>query len=298
MPELIITRGLPASGKTTFAREWVAADPLTRTRVNRDDLRWNMFGAYWGLDWSQEKTITVAQHAAVRALLEAGQSVIVDDTHLRVRYARQYADIAHEHGADFRVLDFEVDVETCIKRDAARDRVVGEDVIREMHQKFRRPYPRVTRTERAAPAPPAPYIPDRMKPRAWIVDIDGTFAHMEGRGPYQLDRVGTDRIDETIARLVDTIHNAGAEIIFMSGREDYCRPDTEEWLRRHNVVYAQLLMRASDDKRADYLVKADLFDEHVRHHWYIEGVLDDRNQVVDMWRSMGLQCLQVAPGDF
>lgn len=43
MAKLIITRDLPASGKTTWARSWVAEDPIHRTRVNRDDIR-AMFG--------------------------------------------------------------------------------------------------------------------------------------------------------------------------------------------------------------------------------------------------------------
>ena len=57
-------------------------------------------------------------------------------------------------------------------------------------------------------------------------------------------------------------------------------------------------MRREGDNRKDSIVKHELFWKVVAPHWNVIGVLDDRQQVVDMWRSMGLTCAQVAPGDF
>ena len=77
MAKLIITRGLPGSGKTT----WAKAQPGT-VRVNRDELRRMMHGGHTGEGWA-ERQITVAQRAQIEALLRAGVSVICDDTNLR-----------------------------------------------------------------------------------------------------------------------------------------------------------------------------------------------------------------------
>ena len=57
-------------------------------------------------------------------------------------------------------------------------------------------------------------------------------------------------------------------------------------------------MRPAGDRRRDSIVKAELFDRKVRDEYRVLVVLDDRKQVVDMWRSLGLTCLQVAEGDF
>ena len=42
----------------------------------------------------------------------------------------------------------------------------------------------------------------------------------------------------------------------------------------------------------------ELYEQHVKDHYDVLCVFDDRNQVVDMWREIGLKCLQVQPGDF
>ena len=120
-PTLILTRGLPASGKTTWARQWVACDPLTRARVNRDDLRQSLFDCDGVLSHQMERQVSTAQRAAVRALLASGSSVVVDDTNLRAKFAREWADLAVDAGADLEVMDFvDVPLSVCIERDAAR----------------------------------------------------------------------------------------------------------------------------------------------------------------------------------
>lgn len=63
-------------------------------------------------------------------------------------------------------------------------------------------------------------------------------------------------------------------------------------------VAGPLLMRPDGDDRPDWQVKTELFDAHVRDRYDMKLSLDDRDQVVGLWRHMGITCLQVAPGAF
>ena len=67
---------------------------------------------------------------------------------------------------------------------------------------------------------------------------------------------------------------------------------------RHEVPYDELWMRAAGDGRRDDLVKAELFDRHVRHRLAVRVSLDDRDRVVAVWRRMGLPTWQVNYGNF
>lgn len=303
MSALVITRGLPASGKTTAARAWVAEDPERRARVNRDDLRASLFGGAGVLDYAAEQTITSVQQSTVRTLLAAGRDVVVDDTNLRLKYARAWADLALEAGADFSVWEFDTPVEECVRRDAERtERTVGEKTIRAIAARFNGPRLAVTPSERKAGAAPLPYVAPAGAPRAWLVDIDGTLAHMGDRSPYDITRIGEDTPSEAVVSLVKALRHdpEGLDIVVMSGRDESCRDATVEWLNKHLGFegYDALFMRPESDRRKDFIVKAELFDRYVRNRWHVVGVLDDRTQVVDMWRGIGLVCLQVAPGDF
>ncbi|TWH67971.1 putative kinase [Micromonospora olivasterospora] len=141
MPALVITRGLPGSGKTTYAEKWVAEDPQRRFRVNRDDLRAMGHGRRIGVRW-QEDAVTTAQNAQVLALLRAGLSVIVDDTNLPDASVEQWRRLAKQAGANLVAVDLrDVPVKTCIARDAARGagggRLVGAEVIRRIAEEGR-----------------------------------------------------------------------------------------------------------------------------------------------------------------
>lgn len=300
MTELIITRGLPASGKTTWAKTWVRWDEENRARVNRDELRFALFGRYWPVD---EPVVTTAQRAAVRAHLKAGRSVVVDDTHLRRQDAVRWAKMADELGVLFDLIDFtEVPLALCLERDRKREeageRFVGRDVIIEKFNRYLKgkkfdPIKLDTTVEFGT------YTPDTSLPPAYIVDLDGTLARMKGRSPYEWARVGEDEPVEAVVQLVRDI-KTGLEcgIIVMSGRDGVCRPQTEDWLALYGVPYDRLVMRTPDDKRPDDLVKAELFFRTVGPYWNVRGAIDDRDRVVKMWRSIGLMCAQVAEGDF
>lgn len=136
------------------------------------------------------------------------------------------------------------------------------------------------------------------KPQAVLCDIDGTLALKGDRSPYEWSKVGMDTPNQPVVELVRLIHQAKIQIILFSGREDSCRDLTKQWLATHAIPYDQLYMRASRDNRKDAIVKLELFEKYIREQYQIQFVLDDRNQVVAMWRSLGLACFQVAEGDF
>ncbi|GAA4248313.1 hypothetical protein GCM10022255_027810 [Dactylosporangium darangshiense] len=300
MSSLTITRGLPGSGKTTWAKQ----QPRL-VRVNRDDLRRMLHGGLVAdpqLRGRAEKEVTAAHHAAVEGLLRAGAHVVCDDTNLRGRVVREFAELAAKCGAHFAVRDFtDVPVEECIRRDALRDGDgrVGEDVIRSMYQRYLAgralPLPLPVIDERFG----APYEPPLDAPRTVLVDIDGTVALFDGRSPYDMTRVGEDRPNAPVIAAVRAMHAAGHEVVFCSGRSDDCREATEAWLAEHVAVpYRALFMRVTGDQRRDSVVKAEIFEKEIRSRYHVIGVFDDRQQVVRMWRSLGLTVFQVAEGDF
>ena len=118
------------------------------------------------------------------------------------------------------------------------------------------------------------------------------------RGPYDWHKVGEDSRDYAIGYLVDVLEQVGFNIILVSGRDAVCRAETEKWLEDKEVEYVALFMRPEGDQRKDNIVKEEIFNNHIRNKYNVIFVLDDRNQVVEMWRSLGLKCLQVADGDF
>ncbi|MEO5876815.1 MAG: AAA family ATPase, partial [Streptosporangiaceae bacterium] len=79
MATLHITRGLPASGKTTWATAWTAQDRAGRARVNRDDLR-AMLDTGEHVRGVTEKRVMAVRDAAILDLLRQGFDVVCDDT--------------------------------------------------------------------------------------------------------------------------------------------------------------------------------------------------------------------------
>ena len=312
MATLIIYRGLPGCGKTTAARRMLATRQLGEiVRLNRDDMR------RMGLDPeyrrpvnAAERRITTMRDASLAALLESGCDVIVDDTNLRAKYVRSLMEIAHRVGAEVEIIDMtDVPLDECIRRDALREGParVGEGVIRDMHSRYLaslngKPLPVPQLPE---PLEPKPYVPPDDAPWCVMADMDGTLALLNGRSPYDESRVIDDLPNTGVISTLRALIESGYDVVFMSGRTEGCRADTETWLQQHVMIYdmfrtgdAQLFMRPIGDNRPDHVVKLELFDKYVRDRYDVRVVLDDRDQVVRLWRSLGLTCLQVADGHF
>ncbi|GAA2377337.1 hypothetical protein Cme02nite_20800 [Catellatospora methionotrophica] len=134
MPTLTITRGLPGSGKST----WAKAQP--GLRVNRDDQRRMLFGdAFPHGDRIAEDLITEINVFAISRVLMAGRDVICDDTNLPDAVVAMLTRTATRYGAAHVVVDFrDVPVAVCLDRDAARPQAeqVGREVILGMAERW------------------------------------------------------------------------------------------------------------------------------------------------------------------
>ncbi|MGW0468889.1 phosphatase domain-containing protein [Streptomyces sp. NPDC003027] len=304
MPVVHVMTGLPASGKTTAARELQTRSEGRMRRVNLDDLRTmlDLPAPERGRSHAHEQTVLGIQDAAVRAAVDGGFDVVVDNTHLTPHVPKRLK-AAVAGRATFVVHDFTgVPVEECVRRDAARARPVGEEIIRilaDKHAKATRGGWRLTDAWLNDRPSVTPYVPDPALPSAVMCDIDGTLALRRDRSPYDFTRCHLDALNGAVRDALRAFQGAHRDtIVLLSGRGEDHRAMTEAWLRQHEVPYDELWMRASGDGRADDIVKAELFDAHVRHRYAVRVSLDDRDRVVAVWRRMGLPTWQVDYGDF
>ena len=296
MKEVLILRGLPASGKSTYAKKLVKKNPGMYKRINRDDMR-EMLDSYH-FSKSNEKFVKKMRDWLIVEALRDGKHVIVDDTNLSQKNFKRITDLVNGYkkqtGQQVKVeiKEFTIDLEEAIARDANREKSVGRRQIEKLHRQFYSPDGKNGR---------GPYYLQQNKdlPKAIICDIDGTLAIIEGRSPFDAILCEQDALNEPIADIVKEEFAKGTRIFLFTGRMDSCKTQTENWLKKWEIPYHQLVMRKHNDVRKDAIVKKEFFDTHIKDKFFIKFVLDDRNQVVDMWRlEIGLPCLQVNFGDF
>lgn len=91
--------------------------------------------------------------------------------------------------------------------------------------------------------------------------------------------------------------NFGIEIIYLTGRPDNYRAQTEAWLSAHGQL-SPLFMRKAGDHRTDDVVKKEIYEREIAPFYAIAFALEDRSRVVALWRSLGIPCFQVADGEF
>lgn len=287
MPKLLMLRWLPASGKSAYAKELeinsnigIEEKKNVWCRVNKDEIR-KCYKEPWSK--AQEKKVVEEEDIYIVSYLHEGMNVVVDDTNLNPVHEERLRQIARDEKAQFEIKDFHTPLEECIKRDSLREDSVGEKVIRDMANRWKR-------------YDFSPVIQNERLPNAIIVDIDGTLAGMTDRSPYDYSKVSNDFCHEDIKGLVHILSKNHTVLIF-SWRESSCREATKEWLALNKICYHTLLMRPEWDTRNDALVKREML-ERIIESFRIRYVFDDRDRVVKMWRQSGLRCLQVAEGTF
>lgn len=290
--KIILTKGLPGSGKSTWAKEMVKRMPNVYKRVNRDDLREMLSNSIWSKE--NERFVVLVWKCLIKEALEGGYSVIVDDTNLNPIHEQEVKTIINHHrirhskNVELEIQDFtHVPLSECISNDLKRAKSVGERVIRRMYHQY---------LEKPINDP----IFDASLPSAVICDLDGTLALMSNRDPYDASNCEKDTLNIPVYTILKNrqMSDPFMKTILVSGRSDVYENQTVEWLKKNNISWDFLYMRQAGDFRKDAIVKEEIYKSAILGKYNIDFVLDDRDQVVEMWRKQGLTCLQVADGNF
>lgn len=288
MLKVILTIGVPASGKTTWANALCSNSSNNTVNLNRDDIRKSIFGLTNPQEYKftkdKEKLVTRTQLAMAKAAVLMNKNIIISDTNISERTRNTWKNFCRDEVLQYAEQLFPISLDEAHRRNALRDGGVPPDVINKMYFNYEKQFGDKSKK----------YIVDHTKPEAIICDIDGTLANMANRSPFDWDRVGEDTLNEDVAVILDWAFKEGIVVILMSGRDSICKPWTEAWLTHHGVKYDSLIMRPKGDSRKDSVVKLELFDNNVRDNYKVLYVLDDRPQVVDMWHDIGLKCWAVA----
>lgn len=289
MMKAIITVGISGSGKSTFAESLVSSGH-DWAESNRDDIRFDTILEAEVRDWSKykfskanENRVTQLQKDGWQFCAALGLNLIVSDTNLNKGRREELVRTLEGLGYEVEIKDFPISWEEACARDSLRHNGVGKAVLYKQWLQWNEYIGRKK------------YVRDESKPKAILVDIDGTCAHMNGRGPFEWDRVGEDTPDFLVRHLIRSFHPTH-KTIFMSGRDACCRSETLLWLDGHSFYTGcghSLFMRPEGDMRKDSVIKEELFWKHVADNYCVDLVIDDRPQVVRMWHDLGLRVLAV-----
>jgi predicted kinase len=314
MSKLYVLCGPPGSGKSTFALKKCGEEQGNLVYINQDSQGKNHLNLF-------------------KEALELKDDIVIDRMGFSKEQRERYLKPAKEAGYETEIVIFHVPRTTCFERIMSRENhgtingkklIDGGHEIIDTDEKSRQAnsaldtffckYERVEDSE-ADKVTRLGWVTDTHKTKpAVICDLDGTLCNLDHRLHYvknenkKLNRwdlfekeVGKDGIYEWCKILVTQMQN-NYPIIFCSGRNENARKDTEEWLKRHDFLpgysWRHLFMRHRQDYRQDYIIKEIILEFEIKTRYSVLFSIDDRKQVVDMWRKHGIVCLQCAPGDF
>ena len=259
MNKLILTRGIQGSGKTTWARQWVAEDPENRVRINNDDIR-NMLGKYWVTE--REPLVSEMKHYLTQAAMDRGYDIVIDNMNLNPREVKSWERAVELNNEDpdgykyeIEFKDFFIPLEECIRRDAMRPNPIGEKVIRETWKRYKH-FIQTTEVERHV---------DNMrrytgKPKCIVIDMDSTMCFNvtkrpwfgEGAAEGMINDVPNTGVCEMIRQLQEDF-----VIIVATGRDTTQEEVTKEWLAKQGINADEFYFRTNGDFRKGVVVKKE-----------------------------------------
>ena len=291
MPKVYILKWLPWSGKSTRAEEYMKENKAVR--LNKDLARKQYY--FKKYDSSLEEFVLNMRNLAILEALWLWYDVIVDDTNFKKKHEEDIKQLVY----DWSVLEstqVEVKVkfintwpETSKRRNNnRRSHCVPNFVIDEMYEKAIEDWLTFKEQEDWYK-----YKWDNKLPKAYIFDIDWTLAKMTTRSPYDYsEELMTDILNQPVFDIYKCLVKDGYKIIIFTGRKNEGNEWTQKWIQENGIFYTEFMCRQDEDDRNDAIIKREFF-ETVKDKYNIQWVFDDRDRVVDMWRSLWLTCYQV-----
>ena len=147
------------------------------------------------------------------------------------------------------------------------------------------------------------------KKNAMLADLDGTLCDISHRiHLYHAKRYDdfhsllvNDPVNQNVVNMLWGCISGGIEPIFLTARPERFRALTTEWLRKNvgdHMAKKPLFMKLDDDARDDDVVKQNIFVNKIQPNYNVVLAIEDRAHVVEMWRSLGLECWAVAKGEY
>jgi predicted kinase len=277
---IIFLRGIPASGKSTWARDFMDKNPGF-VRVNNDEIRLELFNRVF--DDKDTKAVDAERNRRHKEALDNGLNLIIDNTNLSPKREAEYRELAKKYNAEFRIQCFmHVPLKECLERNQKRPNPVPDKIIKSMYCQFVEPLLKPT---------PVEYVEGLED--CFVFDMDGTLSLMDGiRGPFEWHKVHLDKPHIHVVRMAKILSKT-AKIIIMSGRDSCCRDLTIQWLNEQEIPFFELHMRPMNDSRKDSIVKEELYRDKLQYRFNILGWFDDRESVCDLVYSLGLPLFRV-----
>lgn len=308
MPRLTLLVGPPGSGKSTFAK-----DPYymnSGVYVNQDSQKGDHMDIFFD---------AVAQ----------GKDILVDRMNFNKQQRAKYIDYAKfkNPAYEIKIIVLHQPYQVCLDRirnrfgqhETINDEKAARGALKTFFGQYERPQPDEANMIEFR-------YPEGPKPSAVVCDLDGTLCNIEHRRhhvrpplktedqfldevvndkkiPFKKDwaafyrDIPKDTINRWCAEILHTLKGSHS-IVLCSGRDTNQQTNTVIWLQKHEVYYDALYMRDRTDSRQDYIVKEIILDFEILTRYTPYFMIDDRQQVVDMWRKRGFTCLQCDVGDF
>lgn len=295
MSKLVIMRGLPGSGKSTWAKAWVNEDPINRVRLNWDDMR-NMMGPYWVPERENTGVLKELREKFLKHMMERNWDIVCDNMNLNPKEIEFYENIVKEfnedgHSYTIEFKDFFIPVEECIRRDAMRANPIGEKTIKSLFHKY---MPLIVGSEHRKKIESQPtYRAD--KPDCIIVDMDGTLAfNLSGRSFF--DDIDMIKYDTPLLATVSILRamkmTGTCNIFIVTGRSEKSREATEVWLAENNIPFDKVFMREEGDFSHSNDFKQKVYEDNIKNNYNVLFVLDDDTKCMKMYQDQGLICMK------
>lgn len=291
MPKIIILVGPPGSGKSTLAETLIQNDGsggASAIYINQDTQ-------------GKEGHLKLFQES-----IKEKVNIVVDRMGFNKQQRDRYLKPAIEAGYESEIIVLHVPYEVCFKRCMARvghPTITSEQNAKDALNTFFTKHERVSDFEA-----------DKVTRLGWnnvqpciVIDIDGTLANVDHRLHFMKGERKNwpgffkEMVNDTLNKWCNTIINKFKKdhiIVLASGRPDNYKKETLTWLEGNEVAYDFLYMRPRNDSRRDDIVKEIILDFEILPRFKPLFFVDDRKQVVEMYRNRGMTVLQCEFGDF